>query len=34
MDKIFMVQDRGGLWGVGNTIMSLQFSIKYGEFLQ
>jgi len=34
MDRICMVQDREGLWGVMNMIMSLQVSIKCGEFLQ
>jgi hypothetical protein len=34
MDRICMVQDRDGLWGVMNTIMSLQVSVKCGEFLQ
>jgi hypothetical protein len=34
MDRICMVQDREGLWGVLNMIMSRQVSIKCGEFLQ
>jgi len=34
MGRICMVQDRDGLWDVMNTIMSLQVSLKCGEFLQ